>query len=145
MNDCATLAQYGRTVSDAEVVDLREAVTAAWSDDADARLTIEGSASVEADPTRLELLFARAFEFFRDDGASTVTVECRDDGVTITGDCGPLRDDPDRYFDYGDAVSSTTKGTALPMVRTLAQVHGWGATIDDGHGDEIRLAITWPP
>jgi signal transduction histidine kinase len=143
MNDFATLAQYGRTVTDAEVVDLRETVTAAWPDDADATLAIEGSGSVEADPARLELLFARAFEFFLDDGASTVTVEYRTDGITITGDCGPLRGESGQYFDYGDAVSDATSGTALPMVRTLAQVHGWGATIDGDQSDEIRLVITW--
>jgi len=145
MNDFATLAQYGRTVTDAEEVDLRKTVTAAWPDDAAATLAVEGSGSVEADPARLELLFARAFEFFLDDGASTVTVEYRDDGITITGDCDPLRGEPDRYFDYGDAVSNATSGTALPMVRTLAQVHGWGATIDDDRADGIRLTITWTP
>jgi len=145
MNDFATLAQYGRTVTDAENVDLRETLAAAWPDDADATLAVEGSESVEADPARLELLFARAFEFFLDDGASTVTVECRDDGITITGDCAPLRGDPDRYFDYGDAVSNATSGTALPMVRTLAQVHGWSATIESDRVDGIRVAITWTP
>ncbi|MEF8856192.1 MAG: histidine kinase N-terminal 7TM domain-containing protein [Haloplanus sp.] len=143
MNDFATLAQYGRTVTDAEAVGVRETAEAAWPDDADATLAVEGTGTVEADPARFERLFTRAFEFLLDDGASTVVVECRDDGVTITGDGTPPQGDPERYFDYADAVSNTTIGTALPMVRTLAQVHGWQVTIDSDYGDGIRLMVTW--
>jgi hypothetical protein len=142
-NDFATLAQYGRTVTDAESVDIGEVAGAAWPDDADATLDIEGTGTVAVDPARFELLFARAFEFMLDDGASTVVVECGDDGVTITGDGEALRDDPERYFDYGDAVSNATKGTNLPLVRTLAQVHGWQAIIDPDYEDGVRLVVTW--
>ncbi|AZH24634.1 histidine kinase N-terminal 7TM domain-containing protein [Haloplanus aerogenes] len=143
MNDFATLAQYGRTVTDSTPVEFREVVDAAWPDDADATLTVDGSGSVEADPARFELLFTRAFEFVLDSGASTVVVERRDDGVTITGDGEPPAGDPERYFDYGDAVSNATSGTALPMVRTLAQVHGWDAALDSDDEDGIRLVVTW--
>jgi len=143
MNDFATLAQYARTVTDATSVGCRETAEAAWPDDADAALAVEGTGTVEADPARFELLFTRAFEFLLDNGASEVVVEHRDDGVTITGDGEPPTGGSDRYFDYGDAVSNATSGTALPMVRTLAQVHGWDATIDPDYADGIRLVVTW--
>jgi len=143
MNDFATLAQYGRTVTDAAAVDVRAAVEATWPNDADATLRVEGAGTVEADPSRFELLFDRAFEYLLDAGASTVVVECRDDGVTITGDGEPPQGDPERYFDYGDAVSAATRGTALPLVRTLAQVHGWQATIDPDYEDGLRLVVSW--
>jgi signal transduction histidine kinase len=147
MNDFATLAQYGRTMTDPVAVEFRDAVRAAWpeaeADTLDASLTVEGDGTVEADPARFELLFARAFEFALDNGASTVVVEHRDDGVTITGDGDPPTGDPERYFDYGDAVANTTRGTALPMVRTLAQVHGWHATVDPDYQHGVRLVVSW--
>ena len=147
MNDFATLAQYGRTMTDPVAVEFRDAVRAAWpeaeADALDASLTVEGDGTVEADPARFELLFARAFEFALDNGASTVVVERRDDGVTITGDGDPPTGDPERYFDYGDAVANTTRGTALPMVRTLAQVHGWHATVDPDYQHGVRLVVSW--
>jgi len=143
MNDFATLAQYGRTVTDTTATGVRKTVESAWPDDTDATLDIEGAGSIEADPARFELLFTRAFEFLLDNGASTVVVEGRDDGVTITGDGEPLQGESERYFDYGDAVSNATNGTALPMVRTLAQVHGWEATIDATYEDGVRIVVTW--
>jgi len=143
MNDFATVAQYGRTVTDAEMVDIRELTEVAWPDDADATLTVEGTGTVEADPARFELLCTRAFEFMLDNGATTVVAEIRDDGVTITGDGDPPEGDPERYFDYGDAVSNATRGTARPMVRTLAQVHGWGVAIGPDYEDGVRLVVTW--
>ncbi|WP_049935366.1 histidine kinase N-terminal 7TM domain-containing protein [Haloplanus natans] len=147
MNDFATLAQYGRTMTDTEPVGVRETVWAAWpTADADGRgatLTVDGDGTVEADGARLELLSARAFEFVLDNGASRVVVEHRDGGVTITGDGDPITGDPERYFDYGDAVANTTTGTALPMVRTLAQVHGWHATVDPDYRDGVRLVVSW--
>jgi signal transduction histidine kinase len=147
MNDFATLAQYGRTVTDSASVDVRETAEAAWpeadADAAGATLTVEGGGTVEADPARFELLFTRAFEFALDNGASTVVVEPSDGGVTITGDGDPPRGDAERYFDYGDAVANTTRGTALPMVRTLAQVHGWHARLDPDYREGVRLVVSW--
>ncbi|SDZ91135.1 His Kinase A (phospho-acceptor) domain-containing protein [Haloplanus vescus] len=143
MNDFATLAQYGRTVTHTKQVDVAATARAAWPDAADATLTVDTAATVEAEPGRLELLFERAFEFALDNGASTVTVEDWDDGITITDDGEPPQGDTDRYFDYDDAVSNETIGTSLPMVRTLARVHGWGVTLDGDYRDGIRLVLTW--
>jgi len=147
MNDFATLAQYGRTMTDPEPVGVQETVRAAWAasdaDELGATLTVDGDGTVEADGARFELLFERAFEFVLDNGASRVVVERRDGGVTITGDGDPIMGDPERYFDYGDAVANTTSGTALPMVRTLARVHGWHATIDPDYRDGVRLVVSW--
>jgi hypothetical protein len=106
-------------------------------------LTVEGDGTVAADPARFELLFTRAFEFALDNGASTVAVESDENGITITGDGDPPQGDTERYFDYGDAVANTTSGTALPMVRTLAQVHGWHVRIDPDYREGIRLVVSW--
>jgi hypothetical protein len=132
MNDFATLAQYGRSVTAPVSVDVREAA-----------LVVEGGGAAAADPARFELLFTRAFEFALDNGASRVAVECDEGGVTITGDGDPPQGDTERYFDYGDAVANTTSGTALPMVRMLTQVHGWDVWIDPDYEDGVRLVVSW--
>ncbi|WP_435069210.1 sensor histidine kinase [Haloplanus sp. C73] len=143
MNDFAALAQYGRTITDAKPVDIAETARSAWPGGDDATLTVDVAGTVEADPARFELLFDRAFEFLLDNGASTVAVEPHGDGITITGDGAPPQGELDRYFDYDDAVSNTAIGTALPMVRTLAQVHGWDVTIDSEYRSGVRLVLTW--
>jgi signal transduction histidine kinase len=142
MNDFAALAQYGQTMADVQTVDFRPAVRAAWDDDADATLTVTGDGTVEADPVRFQLLFDRAFEFLVDSGASEVVVGREDGDITITGDGDPPVGDPERYFDYADAAPTAAVGTALPMVRTLAQVHGWSAAVDDDYRDGFRLVIS---
>jgi len=144
MNDFATLAQYGQTMADTTTADVAETARAAWTDveHEGASLTVEGNPSVEADPTRFELLLQRAFEFLVDNGATTVTVACRDGEMTITGDGDPPDPDPDRYFDYGDAAAHGAVGTALPLVRTLAQVHGWGASIDPDYREGVRIVLS---
>jgi signal transduction histidine kinase len=144
MNDFATVAQYGQTMADTVEVSFREAVRDAWTKvDTDADLTVDGEAPVEADPARFQLLLTRAFEFAVDNGASSVVVARRPDGITITDDGEPLQGDPERYFDYADAVSADATGTALPLVRTLAEVHGWRATLDPTYDEGVRLRIEW--
>jgi signal transduction histidine kinase len=143
MNDFATVAQYGQTMVDAATVDITETATAAWTDvDGEgASLTVDGGPSVEVDPARFELLLERAFEFLVDNGATTVTVARRDGALTVTGDGEPPREDPEQYFDYSDAAAHETIGTTLPLVRTLAQVHGWQAAIDPDYRDGVRVVL----
>ena len=143
MNDFATLAQYGRTMTETEPVDVGGAAQAAWPAGVDATLTVDVTATVEADPARLELLFDRAFEFLLANGASVVTVEQRDDGVAISGDGDPPQGDLDNYFQYDAAVANATSGTILPMVRTLAQVHGWSVRLDSDYQAGVRIVVTW--
>jgi signal transduction histidine kinase len=144
MNDFATLAQYGQTMADPVSVPLRETVQAAWTkaDTGVATLSVESDGTIAADPARVELLLQRAFGFLVDNGSTAVTVAYREGTLTLTGDGDPPAADPDRYFDYGDAAAHGAVGTALPMVRTLAQVHGWEATIDADYRGGVRLVLT---
>ncbi|MFD1635189.1 histidine kinase N-terminal 7TM domain-containing protein [Haloplanus ruber] len=143
MNDFATLAQYGQTMATTTRIDIAEVARSAWADieGEGASLVVEGAPRITADPTRLELLLQRAFEFLVDNDATTVTVARHDDTVTVTGNGAPPGADPERYFDYSDAAAHGAVGTALPLVRTLAQVHGWGVTIDEDYRDGVRLVL----
>jgi hypothetical protein len=145
MNDFATMAQYGQTMADAVDLDFRGAVTDAWADvgAADVSLSVDGDGTVEADPAPFRVLLIRGFEFAVDNGASSVAVTHHSDGITVTDDGDSLQGDPERYFDYADAVSADAPGTALPLVRTLAEVHGWRATLDPSYRDGIRLRLSW--
>lgn len=143
MNDFATLAQYGQTMATTTRVDIAEVARSAWTDvdHEGASLVVDGAPQITADPTRLELLLQRAFEFLVDNDATTVTVARHDDTVTVTGNGAPPGADPERYFDYSDAAAHGAVGTALPLVRTLAQVHGWGVTIDTDYQDGVRILL----
>jgi signal transduction histidine kinase len=144
MNDFATVAQYGQTVVDPVPVNVPETARSAWAavGSDDATLTVACEGTMAADPGRFGALFERAFEFLLEDGASAVTVDRRDGTLTITGDGGSPTGDPGRYFDYGDAANHGAAGTTLPLVRTLAQVHGWQATVDTEYRGGFRLVIT---
>jgi signal transduction histidine kinase len=145
VDDFATLAEYGQTMAESRSVGFERTVRTAWADvdTADATLVVDAEGTVTADPTRFELLFERAFEFHVGNGAGTVVVARRDGGFTVTGDGDAPTDDRTRYFDYDDAVPNAALGTALPMVRTLARVHGWRVDIDPGYREGVRLVVEW--
>jgi signal transduction histidine kinase len=153
MNDFATLAQYGQSVTDPGQTDVAPTARAAWAStgDDDVALTVDvpDGWSVAANPARLELLFERSFEFLVANGASTVTVAGDGDELRIGGDVTPLAEPPERYFAYGEATDQSAVGTALPMVRTLARVHGWRVSLEagDGEGDDggARLVVDLGP
>jgi light-regulated signal transduction histidine kinase (bacteriophytochrome) len=148
MNDFATLAQYGRSMSDPEQTGVAAAARAAWqtTETGSAALATDiGDWTVRADPGRFELLFERSFEFLVANGATTVTVARRDGDLTISGDGEPLEGPPERYFDYADATAHSAVGTALPMVRTLAQVHGWRVDLEAGDRDGVCIVVDVDP
>jgi signal transduction histidine kinase len=148
VTDLSTVARHGRTVRGTESVAVRDCVETAWANagTADLSLSITGDATVDADPIRVTELFESAFEFAADNGATEVAVDLSPDGFVITDDGDPPAvDDPNRFFDYGDAVPTSKTGMRLPTVRTLARVHGWSATIDTDYRDGLRISIDLAP
>jgi signal transduction histidine kinase len=148
VTDLSTVARHGRTVRGTESVAVRDCVEAAWAnaDTADLSLSISGDATVDADPIRVTELFESTFEFAADNDATKVDVDLADDAFVVTDDGDPPAvDDPERFFDYGDAVPTSKTGMRLPTVRTLARVHGWSATIDTDYRDGVRISIDLAP
>ena len=143
VDDLTTLTRFGQTVRPAEYADcsLRACATTAFENTGVA-VAVDGDARVEAHPGRLAYLFERAASFAVANDATAVTVSPTDDGFTVTDDGESVAPaDADGLFAYGDAVPDAETGMLLPVVGTLARVHGWRVDPDTDYADGVRYTI----
>jgi signal transduction histidine kinase len=140
----ARVARHGRTVEETTPVPFRAAVEEAWAATAThgMELVVEADGVVEADQRRLVALFGYAFEFARANGATTVRVECTDDGFVVADDGDPVPGDAlGHVFEYGAPSPAVEGQLALPGVRTLARVHGWTVGADPDYEEGARIVV----
>jgi PAS domain S-box-containing protein len=113
-----------------ESLSLARTAKDAWEgvDTADATLTLDGDASLNADPDRLKQLFENlirnAVEHGRDD--VTVRVGPQTDGFYVADD-GPgiPEDEQDDIFEQGVTHSDEGTGYGLAIVTDIVEGHGW--------------------
>lgn len=143
VDDFTTLAQYGQTVDRLEVVALRVAAENAWSrvDTGATELWIDGDATIDANPGRVQELLVNAFVFAVRNGAQTVTVEPHNSGFAVVGD-GEPPGDAAGYLAFGESVPDAESGMKLPNARVFARVHGWSATIDTEYQAGVRFVVS---
>jgi signal transduction histidine kinase len=144
VDDLATLARKGQTVETTEGVPFRAAVEEGWAhaDAGDTGLTVEGEGTVEADRARFVELVENAAEFAAANGADRLTVTLHDEGFTVADDGdAPPEGRVDDLFTYGEAVPDAASGMVLPVVETLATVHGWTVTPDPNYDDGVRYHV----
>jgi signal transduction histidine kinase len=144
VGDLSTLARFARAVDETEPIAVGEVAREAWDarHGEDGRLTVDRDATVAADQTRLELLFERLFEFAVANKATDVVVDATEAAIVVTDDGTPLAEDQvSKAFAYGEAVPSASSGMALPVVRTIAESHGWHVTVNTSYTDGVRLRI----
>jgi len=147
VGDLATLARYGQTVEASEIerVGLADIAGTAWerADTGALTLSLDGDATVVADPGRLRSMFVDAFDFAAHNDATTVTVRTTEDGFTITDDGNGMGDnDPAEFFEYGSAIPDAEAGLDLPNLRMLAGTHGWDVTLDTAYQDGISIVVS---
>lgn len=141
----ATFAQHAQTIADTEPVPFPEVTREARqrADAPDVDVDVEGDGAIVADPTRLETMVVKAYEFAAATDADTVRVTLEDDGFVVETDGLPIPEaELDRAFDYGDAVPTAEAGMTLPGVRTLGRVQGFTVDIDPEYDDGVRLRVT---
>jgi signal transduction histidine kinase len=146
VSDLVTLTRLGRTVEEIEPVAVagvaRQAFSAVASPDHD--LTTADTGAVDADRRRMEQLFENLFEFCVRNGATAIEVSQTPDTFVIEDDGRPLSTaDADRAFAYGQAVPDAESGMLLPVVRTLAEAHGWTVDIDPAYDEGVRFVIDY--
>jgi signal transduction histidine kinase len=144
VDDLSTLARFGRTVERTVDVDVATVARRVWGllATAERTLTIRTDATVEADPTRLELLLERLFEFSTKNGATEVAIDATDTEIVLTDDGAPIASEQVAgAFAYGEAVPDAGSGMSLPIARTIAEAHGWGISIDTAYTDGVRIRI----
>ncbi|WP_435126556.1 GAF domain-containing protein [Halobaculum sp. D14] len=141
IEDLLALAREGRVVGDPEPVDLSGVAREAWAhvDTADATLQVDVDAEVPADEDRLhelfENLFRNAVEHAGSDAEIRVESLADADGFAVCDDGpGVPADQRDRVFEAGVTTSEEGTGFGLPIVRRIAEAHGW--TVELGDSDD---------
>jgi signal transduction histidine kinase len=144
VSDLVTLTRLGRQAEEIETVDIEAVIRRAFSAVADsqATLTTVSPGEIRADRRRTEQLFENLFEFCLRNDATAVEVSQTPGTLVIEDDGRPLSaTEAGRVFAYGQAVPDAESGMLLPVVRTLAEAHGWTIDIDPGYDDGVRFVI----
>jgi PAS domain S-box-containing protein len=139
-----TLATEGKGVTERRPVSLAETAHAAWGTVAtdDATLTVDGDATVTADPNRLQQLLENLYRNSVEHGGETVTVcvAVTDDGFLVEDD-GPgippsVRED---VLQPGYTTEADGSGIGLMIVTHVADAHDWSLAIGEGSQGGARF------
>lgn len=137
------LVRYAQSVEEFDPIDIRTCASRALPADDPVALRIRGDATIEADPARLEALFANAIEFAAYNGADEMSVEVLPDGFALADDGRHASAEfGDRLFAYEDAAPTAEAGMTLPNVRTIAEAHGWTIAPDTEYEAGVRYVVT---
>ena len=151
IEDVLALAREGRSIGETEPVDVERLVRNCWEtvDTGGATLRMVDSLRIEADADRLqrvfENLFRNAIEHAGDE-ANPPTVRVGrlpgNDGFYVEDD-GPgiPPDQRERVFETGHTTAREGTGYGLPIVREIAEAHGWSVSATEGADGGARFEI----
>ena len=152
LDDLLTLARQGRVVGEPTTVHLATVATDAWQqvETADATLTVETEASIEADADRLQQLFENLYRNSVEHAGSDSEVVVTDvepsgrNGFSVADD-GPgiPADDRERVFEHGYSTDSDGTGFGLSIVQSIAEAHGWSVTATESEFGGAKFDIRW--
>ncbi|SNZ17737.1 PAS domain S-box-containing protein [Natronoarchaeum philippinense] len=152
-DELLTLARQGQIVGETETVSLSRSARDAWQAiDADgATLSIDGSGTVDADPTRLvellENLFRNSVEHAHSpDSPVEITVGATAKGFYVADDGPGIPDDQkEAVFEQGYTNAEDGTGFGLYIVQTLADAHGWTVELTDAESGGARFEFAIEP
>ncbi|GGC57386.1 hybrid sensor histidine kinase/response regulator [Haloferax sulfurifontis] len=141
VTDVLTAARRGTAVVEFTPVSVEAVARRAWDtvETGDATLVVESTATVHADPGRLQRLFENLFRNAvehgtADERASPLTVRVTaspaEGTVAVEDDgSGIAAADAARVFERGFTTSPEGTGFGLDIVRSLAEAHGWSVSV----------------
>ena len=147
IEDMLTLVKQGHSIEDVRSVSLEALVGECERnvETADADVRIESDCTFEADADRarhiLENLFRNAVE--HGGPGVTVRVGCLDGGFYVADD-GPgiSSGERDQVFEAGYTTSPDGTGFGLPIVKQIADSHGWDVAVTESRDGGARFEIT---
>jgi signal transduction histidine kinase len=147
IDDILTIAREGKTVDETNPVSLATAAKDAWEnvDTSDARLTVDGDCTLQADRSKFLSILENCFRNALDHGPHDVTVEV---GATADGfyieDDGPgiPAEHASNVFEYGYTTTDEGTGLGLSIVKTMAESHGWTVDHDTDYDDGARFVFS---
>jgi len=160
IDDVLSLAKYGQTVIDTEVVDLEETAVQAWTtagNEAGELLVGGDLGDIEGDPTRLQRLLENLSSNSVEHAGADVTVSVaaisrpppnQPGSEPVRGfavaDDGPgiPTDERDSVLEPGYSTATDGTGFGLAIVKDIVDAHGWSITVTDGSDGGARFEIT---
>jgi signal transduction histidine kinase len=152
------LARQGKLTGDPISVELESAAETAWKtvETDDLSLAFDSPPVVKADPDRLrqllENLFRNAVEHgspsdsaASDGGISEITVGALHNGFYVEDDgVGIPESERESVLDSGYSTQGGT-GFGLAIVDTIAEAHGWQATVTESEAGGVRFEFHEDP
>ncbi len=164
VDELLTLARQGDPIAETQTTSLDEIAQSAWQHvtTTDVTLNVQTTCRVQADPSRLQSLFAALFDnaVTHNDDVSTVTVGTLPaEGVFYVADNGQgiPQSQRQRVFKSGYTTSEQGTGFGLAIVKQIANAHGWTVAVTDSAAGGARFEFTdvdmlanqrtaqWPP
>jgi PAS domain S-box-containing protein len=162
LEDLLALALQGKEIDDRELVPLDEAAETACQtvETDDGRLTVETTATIDADPTRLGEVLENLIRNGVEHGSTGSRtggddpVEHGTPPVEITvGDCpggfyvaddgpGIPADRREEVFETGYSTADDGTGFGLAIVEEIVEAHGWEITVTESEAGGARFEIT---
>jgi len=141
------LARQGQAAVEMEPIDLSELADGCWSmvATADGTLDVADNVVVRGDSKSLRQLLENLFRNSIEHGGPDVTVRIGSiDGGFYVEDDGTGIDPEKRgdVFEPGYSTGEEGIGFGLALVREIAGVHGWDATVTDGSEGGARFEFT---
>lgn len=148
ITDLRTLSQTGQAIGDLEAVTLEALSDECWQNvettDSEMHTTTDGV--IQADRSRLKQLLENLFRNAVEHGGENVTVTIgdldSDRGFYVEDDGSGVPDgDRDQLFEPGYTTAQST-GLGLPIVKQIADAHGWAVTVSSGSAGGARFEFT---
>jgi signal transduction histidine kinase len=146
IEDILMLARQGESINNPEPVSLATCAAQSWEMiETDAgELTIETTRTVQADISRLQQLFENLFRNAIEYGPPTVTITVGDiRGGFYVADNGPGIPEAERtaVFDFGHTTREKGTGFGLPIVKEIAEAHGWTVKVTESVSGGARFEV----
>lgn len=140
------LSNQGSSITETKTIRLEDVAIAAWEmvETDGARLEIDDSKQLNADPSRLQQLFENLFRNAIEHGGEDViiTIGTTDSGFYIEDNGTGIPDEHiEKVFDPGYSTGGNM-GYGLAIVKQIALGHGWDIEVEEGSEGGARFEIT---
>ncbi len=142
-----SLARAGGLVNETEPLDLAELMETCWAhvETADATLSVDLNATIQADRSRLSQLLDNLFRNAVEHGGpdATIRVGQLPQGIYVADD-GPgiSADAREEIFDAGFSTDQDGTGFGLNIVEQVAEAHQWDVSVTESNNGGARFEIT---
>jgi len=160
IEDTLMLARQGQSVDSMEPVEITDLADDCWDvvESPNAELRIVDDFTVHGDPTRLSHVFENLFRNAIDhnEGAITIRVGLKNVMYTNTrapdsgtfsffvedDGCGVPEGRRESVFDAGETTRTDGTGFGLPIVKQIAEAHGWEVELTESFDGGARFEFT---